>query len=137
MASTLVTRDLPHSAEHVWRLVGGFGSLPDWLPYIPHSETSEGGRLRTLTDADGSTIVERLETFDESARSYSYSIARAPFPVTGYRSTLRVVDRGADGSRVEWSGFFTPDGVGEAEATALFDGIYRAGLDALAETLGA
>ncbi|MEV7324953.1 SRPBCC family protein [Streptomyces sp. NPDC093970] len=134
-AAARVTLDARQSADRVWRLVGGFDSLPDWLPYIAESRPSEGGRLRTLTNAEGGVIVERLEAFDEAARSYSYSIVRAPFPVTGYRSTLQVVDRGGEGCRVEWSGTFTADGVTDAEAAALFEGIYRDGLAALAETL--
>ncbi|RZB19184.1 SRPBCC family protein [Streptomyces sp. F001] len=137
MTAARVTLDVPQPADRVWQLIGGFGSLPDWLPYITESLLGEGGRLRTLTNAEGGVIVERLEAFDETARCYTYSIAQAPFPVTGYRSTLQVVDRGGDGSRVEWSGTFTPDGVTDAEATALFEGIYRDGLAALAETLAA
>ncbi|GAB7106794.1 SRPBCC family protein [Streptomyces phaeofaciens JCM 4814] len=137
MTAARVTLDVPWPADRVWQLIGGFGSLPDWLPYITESVPGEGGRLRTLTNAEGGVIVERLEAFDETARAYTYSITRAPFPVTGYRSTLQVVDRGVDGSRVEWSGTFTPDGVTDAEATALFEGIYRDGLAALAERLGA
>jgi hypothetical protein len=129
------TLDVRQSADRVWQLIGGFDSLPDWLPYITQSRSSEGGRLRTLTNAEGGVIVERLEAFDATARSYTYSIEQAPFPVTAYRSTLQVVDRGGDGCRVEWSGTFTPDGVTDAEATALFEGIYRDGLAALAETL--
>ncbi|WP_372351303.1 SRPBCC family protein [Streptomyces sp. KL116D] len=134
-ASTTVTLDLTHPADHVWELIGGFGSLPDWLPYITDSRLDRGGRLRTLTNADGGVIVERLETYDASARSYGYSIAQAPFPVRGYRSTLQVVDRGDGGSRVEWSGTFTPHGATADEAIALFEGIYRDGLAALADTL--
>ncbi len=137
MASTTVTVDLPQPAEQVWQLIGGFDSLPDWLPYIPQSRLSEGGRLRTLTNAEGGVIVERLEAFDEAARSYRYSIARAPFPVTGYHSTLHVTGRAEGGSRVAWSGTFTPAGVTDREATDLFEGIYRDGLAALARTLGA
>ncbi|MEE4492920.1 SRPBCC family protein [Streptomyces sp. BE230] len=137
MTSTTVTLDLPHSADRVWQLIGGFGSLPDWLPYITDSRLSQGGRLRTLTNADGGVIVERLEAFDEAARSYRYSIAQAPFPVTGYLSTLRVIDLEPGSARVDWSGTFTPDGVSESEATALFEGIYRDGLAALAGTLDA
>jgi hypothetical protein len=38
----------------------------------------------------------------------------------------------AQGSRVEWSGQFTPNGVSDAEATPLFEGIYEDGLKALA-----
>ncbi|MCM2415948.1 SRPBCC family protein [Streptomyces sp. RKAG290] len=137
MSSVTVTRTMPHPAGQIWELVGGFGSLPDWLPYIRQSELSHGGRLRTLTNADGGVIVERLEAFDEADRSYRYSIAQAPFPVTGYLSTLRVIDLGREGARVEWSGTFTPEGVSESEAKDLFEGIYRDGLAALAETLDA
>ena len=46
--------------------------------------------MRTLTNDDGGVIVERLETFEQQQRTYSYSIAEAAFPVTGYLSTLRV-----------------------------------------------
>lgn len=135
--STTATLDLPVPGDTVWRLIGGFGSLPDWLPYIPVSELREGGRVRVLTNDEGGVIVERLERFDDDARSYTYSIVDAPFPVTGYRSTLTVHDVRGTGSRVEWSGTFTPAGVGEAEAAALFQGIYRDGLAALKQTLGA
>lgn len=83
-------------------------------------------------------IVERLEVFDDKGRTYSYSILQAPFPVTGYLSTIAVHEEAdAGSSRVEWSGTFTPDGTGEAEAVALFHGIYADGLEALRRTLAA
>ncbi|MFG2594896.1 SRPBCC family protein [Streptomyces sp. NPDC048462] len=137
MTSATATLTTPWPADRVWQLIGGFGSLPDWLPYIKESRLGEGARLRTLTNEEGGVIVERLESFDERARTYVYSIVRAPFPVTDYRSTLEVVDLGAAGSRVEWSGTFTPDGAGDGEAAALFEGIYRDGLAALDRTLAA
>ncbi|MEU2679550.1 SRPBCC family protein [Streptomyces sp. NPDC007107] len=137
MASTTTSLDIPQSPDHVWQLIGGFGSLPDWLPYIPTSELGEGGRVRRLTNADGGVIVERLRAFDHDARSYSYAIEQAPFPVTGYLSTLTVhtVRGRPDASRVEWSGSFTPAGVSAAEAEELFHGIYADGLAALLKTL--
>ncbi|WP_055603397.1 SRPBCC family protein [Streptomyces aureus] len=136
MATTTATIDIPASPDSVWQLMGGFDSLPEWLPYIPTSSLGEGGRVRTLTNEDGGVIVERLESFDDKARSYSYSILQAPFPVTGYLSTLRVhagPDRAT--ARVEWTGTFTPDGVRDEEAIALFHGIYRDGLTALHRTV--
>ncbi|PYC21695.1 SRPBCC family protein [Pseudomonas mosselii] len=135
MANAQATLNTPHSPEHVWALIGGFDSLPDWLPFIPESLSSEGGRVRSLKDPDGNIIVERLMAFDEQQRSYSYSILTSPFPVTGYLSTLRVKADG-QGSRVEWFGEFTPVGVSDEEATALFTGIYEGGLQALAKSLG-
>ncbi|MER8014010.1 SRPBCC family protein [Streptomyces griseoluteus] len=136
MASTSNHIDVPHTPDHVWRLIGGFGSLPDWLPYIPGSALSEGGRVRTLTNADGDTIVERLTAFDDAARTYTYTILQAPFPVTDYRSTLTVHPLPDTGTaRVEWSGTFTPTDATDEEAAALFHGIYTEGLAALERTL--
>ncbi|MEU6554357.1 SRPBCC family protein [Streptomyces sp. NPDC046915] len=139
MASTTAFIDIPQGPDRVWQLIGGFGSLPDWLPYIPESELSDGGRVRRLTNEDGGVIVERLEAFDHAARSYSYAIEQAPFPVTGYLSTLSVhaVPGRPDAARVEWSGSFTPVGVSDADAEELFHGIYTDGLAALLKTVRA
>jgi len=132
MANASEFIDVPVSADQVWKLIGGFNSLPDWLPFIAKSELSEGGRVRSLQTADGLVIVERLEAFDNAMRSYSYSISQAPFPVTDYLATLRVeMLESGQTSRVTWSGRFTPVGVSEAAAVELFTGIYREGLEAL------
>lgn len=136
MASTIASIDVDATPDQVWRLIGGFNSLPDWLPYIPGSELSEGGRVRTLANPAGDVIVERLEAFNDKERFYSYSILRAPFPATDYVATIRVrAIAGQTGARVEWSGSFTPVGVGEAEVTQLFHGIYADGLAALKRSL--
>ena len=132
MANTTVSIDIPATAEDIWHLMGGFDTLPDWLPFIPKSESKEGGRVRVLTSADGETIIERLEAFNQSQRTYSYSIMKAPFPVVDYLSTITVhTTANSNVSRVEWSGSFTPVDVSNAEAEALFTGIYRDGLLAL------
>lgn len=132
MATTSVSMDIPASADTVWQLIGGFDALPDWLPFIPKSVISQGGRVRTLTTADGGTVIERLEAFDNRQRSYSYSIMQAPFPVVNYLSTLSAhATDDANVARVEWSGSFTPVNISDDEAIALFSGIYQGGLDAL------
>lgn len=137
MANASANITIPASADTVWRLIGGFDSLPDWLPYIPKSEASEGGRVRTLANPAGEAIIERLLAFDEAGRSYTYAILSAPFPVTDYSSTLRVVDAADGSARVEWSGEFTPVGVSNEEASSLFRGIYEDGLKALASGFNA
>ncbi|MCB2254481.1 SRPBCC family protein [Pseudomonas chlororaphis] len=135
MANAYASLKTSHSPDRVWALIGGFDSLPDWLPFIPQSIASEGGRVRSLQDPEGNAIVERLMAFDEQQRRYSYAILTSPFPVTSYLSTLQVKADG-QGSLVEWSGEFTPAGVSDAEAEALFKGIYEGGLEALATSLG-
>lgn len=131
MATASASLNLPVSADQVWQLVGGFLSLPDWLPFIASSEPAEGGRIRKLTTEDGASITERLQTFDDQARTYSYSITEGPFPVTDYLATLQVTDVGDNQTQVVWSGRFTPNGTTDAEASALFQGIYEGGLEAL------
>lgn len=130
MVSASAVIEIPASADQVWQLVGGFNSLPDWLPMIVKSEAGEGGRLRHLQTQDGTVIVERLEVFDNAGKTYSYSITEGPFPVTDYLATVLVEAHGT-GARVTWSGRFTPAGISEAEAQSLFTGVYQGGLDAL------
>lgn len=139
MASTSISRIVPASPDKVWSLIGGFDTLPDWLPYIPESTALEGGRVRRLANPDGDVIVERLVEFNEAERHYSYAILEAPFPVNGYVSTLRVhaVPGRDDVAEVQWSGRFNPDGATEDEVVDLFAGIYADGLDALHKTLAA
>lgn len=132
MAHTTTAIKISASPDKVWQLIGGFDSLPDWLPYIPSSKVSEGGRVRHLANPDGDTIVERLEVFNDKERFYTYSIMKAPFPVTDYLSTIHVKeDTDGESSLVEWSGSFTPAGVTDEEAIDLFHGIYKDGLEAL------
>jgi hypothetical protein len=139
MAHVSASIDIPVSPDEIWRLIGGFGSLPDWLSSMPTSELTEGGRVRQLATRDGETLVERLVTFDDAARSYSYSFLEAPFPVTDHLATLRVHQTDAGkGSRVEWFARFKPNGVSDHEASQLIQVIQRIfddGLKALAAKL--
>jgi ribosome-associated toxin RatA of RatAB toxin-antitoxin module len=41
MAQANASIRIPVSPDKVWQLIGGFDSLPDWLPYIPSSELRE------------------------------------------------------------------------------------------------
>jgi hypothetical protein len=78
-------------------------------PTSRNRSCSKAAASGALPNPDGATIVERLVTFDQRARNYSYAILQAPFPITNYLSTLRVeeADNGK-GSRVDWSGQFAP-----------------------------
>jgi hypothetical protein len=133
MSSARATVDLNVPSDELWQLIGGFGSLPDWIPDISQIRLADGGRIRYLHVPNGQTFVEKLERYDLAARSYSYSILESPIPVSDYLSTITVTstNRGK-GSHVEWSGSFTPQGISEEQARQIFEGIYSAGLKALA-----
>ena len=57
MASAAATVELQVDPDTVWQLIGGFGALPDWLPYIVVSDLGEGGRLRRLSNPTGEKIL--------------------------------------------------------------------------------
>ncbi|HAV6035595.1 TPA: SRPBCC family protein, partial [Acinetobacter baumannii] len=116
MANAIATLEIPASPEQVWQLIGGFDSLPDWLPFVAKSELSEGARVRSLILADGGNVVERLEAFNQQERTYSYSIIKAPFPIVDYLSTITVLETDKPNvSLVEWKGQFTPVNVSDEE----------------------
>jgi len=130
MASAASTLDLAIPADQVWQLIGGLGSLPDWIPAISNLELGEGGRIRRFS-LPGAAFIERLMAFDEAGRTYSYAIVESPVAQKDYLSVIRVIDLGEAGSRVEWSGTFTPVGLSDAEVTAVFQKVYDDGLAAL------
>ncbi|MBV4482484.1 SRPBCC family protein [Pseudomonas khavaziana] len=132
MATASSVIEIPAPADQVWQLIGGFNSLPDWLPFIAKSEPGEGGRVRHLTTADGGQIVERLQSFDNVARTYSYTIEASPFPVSAYLATLQVEALTETSAKVTWSGVFTPVAdTTDAAVEELFAGVYNGGLEAL------
>lgn len=133
MTQVSMSTQLNASPDQVWQLIGGFWAMPDWHPLIARSEASEGGRVRHLTLPDGGVVVERMLSFSESDRAYTYAIIGGPIPVAGYRATLRVRPQaGKPGSLVEWSSEFEPAGAPEADVVALIRGVFQSGFDRLA-----
>lgn len=114
--------------EQVWSLLGGFNWLPRWLDVIASSTLSDGGRLRHLTKADGALIVERLLTFDEVEKYYSYALLEGPSPVIDYVGTMSAQGDGKGGTLASWSSTFVVQGADEAEVVARFETLYRTGL---------
>jgi hypothetical protein len=118
------------SADSVWAKVGDFCGVANWLPGLKCALSADG-KTRTLTTDQGAVIVERLESRDDAARSYSYTIIGGPLPVANYHSTITVFPAGA-GSSIVWSGKYDAKGVSDADAKKVIDGIYK-GADNLAK----
>jgi uncharacterized protein YndB with AHSA1/START domain len=118
--------------EQVWSLLGGFDSLPRWLDVIASSTLSEGGRLRHLKTSDGATIVERLITFDEDEKHYSYALLEGPSPVLDYVGRMSAQSDGKGGTLASWSSTFLVDqGADEAQVIERLENLYRTGLESL------
>ena len=119
MSKVSTSTKLPVSADMVWNTIGGFASINRWHPGIEKSvETKEKGKTeRTLTLSGGmGTVVERLETHDDDARTYSYSIVSGPIPVADYEATIKVIP--------------------ENDAVAAIRQVYEAGFENLRKMFG-
>ncbi|MGH0035225.1 MAG: SRPBCC family protein [Myxococcota bacterium] len=134
-----VSDEVGASADAVWQLVRDFGDIARWSPGIEKCELEgEGlGAVRTLA-MGALTLQEKLEAFDDEARSFSYSIVEpTPLPLTGYLSTLQVTPLGDDRCRVDWSGRFTPaEGTPDDQVRGLITGVYSGGIKAIQKSLG-
>ena len=124
MAELQVIRTIDAPTDALWKLVRDFGDVR-WIPGGEHAklEGSGPGMLRILAGPDGS-VRERLESVDEANQSIVYTITEGlPFPVTGYRATMRVSDAGGQG-HLDWSCSFEPEGVSEEDAAKGIETMY-------------
>jgi hypothetical protein len=128
-----VKRSVELEAEKakVWAKIGGWCAIADWHPAIAKcEEKTEGGKTRrVLTTKDGGVIHETRLTATETG--YSYQIDESPLPVANYSANFAVVPDADDEDEINvvWSAKFDPKGATEAEAKAVIDGIFKAGLD--------
>jgi hypothetical protein len=129
---------LKASAQAVWSLIGGFDSLPRWLPPVAKSveTTQAGAAVRRLSLQGGGTVVEQLERHDDKARSCRYAIISSPLPVANYHAELSVHEEGPQRCTVRWRSTFDPKGAPEPDAVAAIKGVYQAGFDSLKGKFG-
>jgi hypothetical protein len=124
------------SADAIWHLLGDFGAACQYLASVITC-TVEGagvGARRTLTYADGSVIVERLETFDDHAHRLSYALL-TDTPFRNCLTTMMVRDLGQSRAELEWSATFAADGLPAEEARELLEGALAANCVALQQLL--
>ena len=147
---------LDATPDEVWQVIGKFDDM-SWHPAVartamtpegaPADVPEESTRVLHLKAESGDpTITEQLMSIDPEKRQYKYMItdvAVEVLPVTNYSSTLQVKDK--DGrAEVTWkAGFYRgypnndpPAELNDDAAMAAVNGVYQAGLDALAERFG-
>ena len=134
-----LTKIMIHApADAIWQVIGDFRAACQYLPGVGNC-TVEGagvGALRTLTSADGSTIVERLEALDEYAHRLSYALL-TDTPFRNCLTTIAVRDLGPSQAEVEWSATFEADGLPASEAAELMEGALAANCLALKQFMEA
>jgi hypothetical protein len=126
-------------ADKVWETIRNFNGLPKFIAAITSSnmEGSGEGAVRTLTLQDSdSPIVERLERLDYQARILSYSIVESPLPLEDYIAIMEVRELDKNQCELKWSSTFEPQGVPEAEAIKIVEGVYSMGFNGLKKIYG-
>ena len=109
------------SPDDVWKLVGDFGGLAEWMPGMESCEVQ--GDVRVIKTM-GLEIHEKLGSRDDAARTISYSIVQSPMPLEHHEATITVTPEG-DGAHVTWAVEVRPD-----EMLGAFVPIYQQSLDA-------
>lgn len=110
-------------ADVIWQVISDFGAAGQYLAgVVACTVEGEGvGARRTLTSADGSAIVERLETLDAASQRLSYALL-TDTPFGNCLTTMAVRDLGSNQAELAWSATFQPDGLPESEAVDLLAG---------------
>lgn len=104
---------------------------------IVAASNNQPGAERKLTLDNGGTVDEKLLSFDDAHRRFSYTIAGGVLPVSDYSSTFHVTPVGKDSARVTWSGTFKRKDTGAKPAadandtTAMYRGMRAGSLPAL------
>jgi hypothetical protein len=135
-ASSKATIHAP--ADAIWQVISDFGAACKYL-FMVVDCTVEGagvGALRRLTNADGSTILERLEVLDEVAHRLSYALL-TDTPFRDCVTTVAVRELGPGQAELEWSATFEADGLPESEAVALLEAAFELSSRALQRFLAA
>lgn len=129
--------EVPGTPAEVWAKIGGFCAIQDWHPAVAKcEETKEGDDVfRILTLQDGAAIKEKLTDSDDM--SYSYEIIEGPLPVKDYEATFEVEAGDETGrSTVVWEADFDANGVEDAEAEKIIQGIFADGIASIEKQAG-
>jgi hypothetical protein len=139
MARVSVKEKLGFPAQQVWDLIADFGNT-SWFQGLTKAEVQGRGpgMVRLMYAGGNPPIRERLESLDATSRTLRYTIPEnIPFPVSDYRATMRVLEAGPGASELEWSCEITPQGIPEAQAVAVLEGMYKTMIGWLREALAA
>jgi hypothetical protein len=125
---------LSASPEVVWLLVGKFDSR--WNPLVASIKMvgSGVGQLREIETVDGKTIIERLDSIDQSTLTLTYSLISG-IPAKPYTGVIQVM-RAGTGSKVTWTVNYRPSGQGELIVHLMIKSLIARGLNELQARFG-
>ena len=137
MTNVVVKDTINAAADEIWKTLSSFRDVEKYIPLVK-SSTVEGsgvGAKRTCIIPNESggegKIEEEIKSFDENAKTFSYSITSSPLPVENYLGTVKVTALGNDRCEVEWSSTFEPKGLPEEEVSKMINDVYVSAINGL------
>jgi carbon monoxide dehydrogenase subunit G len=119
-------------ADLIWQVISNFKTADMYLNGVIHCAIEgEGvGARRTLTNADGGTILERLEMLDAEAQQLTYALL-TDTPFSNCLTTMSVRNLGPHQAQLTWSATFDAVGLPSSEAAELMESALAANCVAL------
>jgi hypothetical protein len=132
MTEVIVSKSIQVPASKAWEKLSSFRGIEEYSP-IEKSETNGNGAgsTRTCYLPDGAAIHEELVMVDDATMEMQYIITEGPFPISGYRSTVKISPTGEESCKVTWGCEFECSSEVEGEMVKLFEGFYNVIIDSL------
>lgn len=126
MTEVIVTKSINVPAQKAWDHLSSFRGIEAYSP-IEKSETkgSGAGALRTCYMPDGAVIHEVLDAVETQTMEMQYSITDGPFPITDYRSTIKISPLSAAECKISWGCTFESSEEVKDDMVQLFEGFYN------------
>lgn len=122
MAKVYVSGVIDAPVEAVWAYARDFNGHGEWHPLIAESHVEDGlpsdkvGCVRNFTLTNGGHLRERLLSFSDLERRFTYNIIVSPMPIQNYVATFGVKPVTADNRTfVEWMAEFDVAAADEAD----------------------
>lgn len=90
--------DIDATPAQTWAVVGDPTGVPRW--FTKYVECGIEGDIRTLRNADGGELVERILEWNDDERRYRYTVIAGP-PLAHHEASFQVLARG-EHSTVLW-----------------------------------
>lgn len=126
MLEARVVETIDAAIDKVWPLISNFRSVQPGPGIEAVDYEGDGvGMTRHIKTANG-TIVEKLESLDGAAYTFSYAIINedSPLPFADYSSKVTLQEEGGT-TTVNWVGSFNSRGIEDDKAIGLASGIYK------------
>lgn len=101
-----VYEELDAPIDTVWKLIRDFGDISAWAAGRIVRVDGAGVAMVRHIDGPAGRFVERCETHDEAAHTFSYRLLESPLPATNFVASVRLTAVAPERCAIEWAAEF-------------------------------